>query len=85
MPSTCQIGGNDEIQPFACSLVDGNGNMPAMKRTPCLNAYHRAYCKRMKQSAVRRSKRQPMSPAEFMQQVSRLRSVDLPPLDAEMH
>ena len=47
--------------------------MPAMNRTSCLNAFHRAYCKRMKQAAVRRSKRLPMSPAEFMQQVNRLR------------
>ena len=53
--------------------VDANGKMPAMNRTPCLNAYHRAYCKRMKQSAVRRSKQPLMLPAEFIQQVSRLR------------
>jgi hypothetical protein len=56
------------------TMVDGNGRMPDMKRTPCLNAFHRAYAKRMRLSAVRRSKQSPMSPVEFMAQVSRLRN-----------
>lgn len=47
--------------------------MPSMNRSKCLNAFHRAYCKRMKLAATRRSKQQPMLPAEFMAQVQRLR------------
>jgi len=43
-----------------------------MNRAKCLNAYHRAYTKRMKLAAQRRSKRPPMSPEEFMAQVQRL-------------
>ena len=43
-----------------------------MNRTKCLNAYHRAYSKRMKLAAQRRLKQRPMSPAEFMAQVQRL-------------
>ena len=44
-----------------------------MKHRECLNSYHSAYCKRMKKLATERSKKPPMSPAEFMQQVKRLR------------
>jgi len=44
-----------------------------MKLRECLNLYHSAYCKRMKKLAIERSKQPPMSPAEFMNQVERLR------------
>ena len=44
-----------------------------MNRAQCLNSYHRAYSKRMKLAARRRSKQPPMSPVEFMDQVKRLR------------
>lgn len=49
----------------------------SMNRTKCLNAYHRAYTKRMKLAARRRSKQPPMSPVEFMAQVQRLRQESL--------
>ena len=48
-----------------------------MNRTKCLNAFHRAYVKRMKLSARRRSKQPPMSPEEFMAQAKRLRHASL--------
>lgn len=48
-----------------------------MNRTKCLNAYHRAYAKRMKLAAQRRSKEPPMSPGEFMAQVQRLQQSSL--------
>lgn len=48
--------------------------MALMNRDRCLNAYHRAYTKRMRRAALRRSKQPPMSPAEFMAQVQRLRA-----------
>lgn len=43
-----------------------------MNLSKCLNPFHRAYVKRMKQAATRRSKQLPMSRAEFMAQVQRL-------------
>ena len=55
------------------ATVDATGKMPTMNRSKCLNAFHRAYCKRMKQAATRRSKQPPMSPEEFAAQVQRLR------------
>ncbi len=49
-----------------------------MNRSKCLNAFHRAYSKRMKRAATRRSKQPPMLPAEFMAQVQRLRQGSRP-------
>ena len=48
-----------------------------MNRTKGLNAYHRAYTKRMKLAVIRRSKQPPMSPGEFMAQVQRLQQGSL--------
>jgi hypothetical protein len=48
-----------------------------MYRTIYLNVYHRAYAKRMKLSAQRRSKQPPMSSGEFMVQVQRLQQSSL--------
>ena len=53
--------------------IDGRGIVPFMPQRKWLNDFHRAYCERMKRAARKRSGQSPMSPAEFIQQVRRLR------------